>query len=383
MGKRRKSSDNQKNLKTNLLILLYSFEKYWYAYTFSDGILYKKEIKGEAQKIVVLFYQIYGRKVLINPDNSVNEVDMWRGRQFVEEIEKWVKSDEKYPKSFLGRVFTKTTPLYYQVVLMELESMLVEELKFSIIPGFIATSHEDFFKKEALKWAGQMPEAIVDSISDNYIRNMNSCDTLVLVADIRRSQDLMTYGLNPNYYTENIVTFLNKVREILHDDYAIFDRSTGDGFIAYFNQYVCEQNGKDYYEMLLDACNRIQLFSEGFFDDWIKHIRKLPNEAIGLSIGVDSGQISFKDIENQLFAVGDACVWATRMCSVGKRGEIIVNNIPYHHFKEFSNSGFAIPVESITKNGESFKAFKINLPLVKFKPMPKKDPMIEKPTPIS
>lgn len=368
-------------LKNNLLILVINFEKLWYAYTFSDGNLYYQEIKEEAKKMVSLFTKIYGKKPLVSEDNSIINDDLWHIRQFIEEIERWSFSMDKYPKSFLGKEYTNSTPFYYQVVMMELESMLTNELNLLVRPTFSATTHEDYFRKEALKWAGQMPEAIVNNISDAYIRNMSKSDTIVMVADIRRSQDLMTYGLSPSYYTDNIIKFINEARSILHDNFAIFDRSTGDGFIAYFNKYVCEQNNKDYYQMMLDACYRIQSFSS-FFEEWIKHIRKVPNEEIGLSIGIDSGIVSFKDIDNQMFAIGDACVWATRMCGAGKRGEVIFNNIPYHKIVEFGEDGFSQSMNSMTKNGESFRAYKINIPLVKYKTLPLKDPKLNKPTAI-
>lgn len=53
--------------KVNLLALVLNFEKYWQSYSLSDGVLYSKEVREEAKKIVPLFYDIYGKKYLWNP----------------------------------------------------------------------------------------------------------------------------------------------------------------------------------------------------------------------------------------------------------------------------------------------------------------------------
>ena len=161
------------------------------------------------------------------------------------------------------------------------------------------------------------------------------------------------------------------------------DRFTGDGFIAYFNQYVCEQGGKDYYNMLITACERIQTFSGPYFDDWARQIRKIPSEPIGLSLGIDSGYVDFKQIEGQVYAIGNACVWATRMCDAGKSGEVIFNNIPYHKIEPYGAEGFSTEIDSVTKNGESFKAYRVNTSLVTYKTLPKKDPSLNNPSVIS
>ena len=87
--------------KVNLLALLLNFEKYWQNYSLSDGALYAKEVRKEAKKIVPLFYEIYGKKVLVNPDSSINDDDMFLERQLIEELEKWIDTNDKFPKEFL------------------------------------------------------------------------------------------------------------------------------------------------------------------------------------------------------------------------------------------------------------------------------------------
>jgi len=347
----RQRQDNLR--KVNLLALVLNFEKYWQSYSLSDGILYAKQVREEAHKIVPLFYKVYGNKAVVDQDGRVNNVDLFESRRFIMELNKWLSTKDKFPKVLFGREYTNSSQFLFQYVFMELESQLQQDIGLPVGLSLAMTPHENYFRR------------------------------LVLVADIRRSQDLITYGLSPDFYREQMIGFLDEVRKILRDNYGIYDRFTGDGFIAYFNQYVCEQEGRDYYEMTLDACEKIQSFSKQYFDNWSNQIRKIPVEPIGLSLGIDSGVVSFKDIEGQFFAIGDACVWATRMCNAGKRGEIIFNNIPYHKIAEYGKEGFCNEIDSVTKNGESFKAYSVNPSLVTYKTQPKKDPSLDRPAAIS
>lgn len=382
--KEQKKLENIKLKKANLLALVLNFEKYWLSYSLSEGLFYSKEVRAEAIKIVPLFYDLYGKKIIVLPDNSINDVDMFESRLFIAGLEEWIKTDEKYPKVSFGKEYTNSSSLYFQVVFMELESQLVKEIGFTEPLSLAATVQEKYFKKKQLKWASQMPEQLIEAAMEpSFMAEMSRSDTLVMVADIRRSQDLITYGLSPNTYREQIIGFLTEVRKILLDDFGIYDRFTGDGYIAYFNSFACRMGGRDYYEMALDACNRIQAFADGYFDNWSRQIRKIPVEPIGLSIGIDCGIVDFKDVDDQLFAIGDACVWATRMCSAGKRGQVIFNNIPYHQIAEYGEDGFCSIISSETKNGESFRAFSIIPSKVNYTPKTIKDPSLNTPTAIS
>lgn len=374
-------NDNLK--KANLIALVLNFEKYWQSYSLSDGVLYEKQVREEAHKIVPLFYEVFGKKVIVEADGRVDDVDLFESRRFIWELDKWLTTDDKFPKVLFGREYTNSSQFVFQYVFMELESELQKEIGLPVGLSFAMTPHENYFRRKQLKWAGQFPDDLVEKVMEpSFIMQMSNSDTLVMVADIRRSQDLVTYGLSSDFYREQIIGFLSEVRKILRDNYGIYDRFTGDGFIAYFNQYVCEQEGRDYYEMALDACEKIQSFSEQYFENWASQIRKIPVEPIGLSLGIDSGLVNFKDIEGQFFAIGDACVWATRMCNAGKRGEIVFNNIPYHKIAVYGKEGFSKEIDAVTKNGESFKAFCVKPSLITYKTPPKKDPSLDTPSAI-
>lgn len=370
--------------KANLLALLLNFEKYWQNYSLSDGFLYAKEVRNEAKKIVPLFYEVYGKKAIVNPDNTVNDVDLFESRRFIDGLEKWLEGEDKFPKVLFGREYTNRTSFVFQVILIELESQLEKDLNLPVKLSYSATVQEYYFQRKQLTWAGQIPERLIETAMEpSFVTKLSGTETLVVVADIRRSQDLITYGLSPKIYREQIMGFLTEVKKILHENYGIFDRFTGDGFVAYFNEFACGLGKRDYYEMTLDACHKIQSFSAGYFDKWSGLIRKIPIEPIGLSIGVDCGSIDFKDFDGQLFAIGEACVWATRMCNAGKKGDIVFNNIPFHRICSYGTEGFSEEIDATTKNGETFKAFRINPTLVSYKKQPQKDPSLDSPAAIS
>lgn len=349
--------------KMNLLALLLSFEKYWSPYSLSDGSLYKEEAKEEAGKVVSLFKDLYGveffeRSVdgdILKPSEKMEQ------KLFVRSLASWLSTEELFP-NFAQRNFTvNRNRNYFQNVLAKFENDLVEELGLPIKLKCTTSSNEDSFHKNVLKWAAQLPDEVISKVDDAYIEKMSDCDTLVLVGDIRRSQDLMTYGTDANTYRDNIIEFMNKTRQILKQNCGLYDRFTGDGFIAYFSEYMCDQEGKDYYEMMLKSCREILEFSKPFFEKWTSLLRRIPETEIGLCIGVDSGKVSFKDLNNQLFAIGDACVWATRMNSAGENGDVILNNIPYQVLSKALNADNCKRINSVTKGGEHFSAYRLTI----------------------
>lgn len=356
--------------KVNLLALLLSFEKYWSPYTLSDGSLYEKETKGEALKMCKLFKDIYGDKVGYKPDGRVifKEDDLWSQRDIMESLHSWSKTKNRYPVLCNGRMIKGNMRMYVQINLCELEDRISKELDLGTPLSYCISAGENFYRKNALKWMAQIPNEVVDDIDDQYIRKMGEYRSLVIIADIRRSQDLMTYGKDPGEYCERIVKFIAETRDILKRSCGIYDRFTGDGFVGYFSEYMCKQQGKDFYEMMLKSCREIIEFSEPFFAEWTSTIRKIPDTEIGLAIGVDEGVISYRDINNQLFAIGDACVWATRMCAAGSKGDIVINNIPYQAIKGSLNQNNCDIINSVTKSGEHFKAFRLNIKNVNYVP---------------
>ena len=139
----------------------------------------------------------------------------------------------------------------------------------------------------------------------------------------------------------------------------IFDKFTGDGFIAYFNDSVCteaqkhQRSIKKFADCFLDfVCDEIE-FANNLFADWCKTVRKLPTTPIGLAIGADLGYIDFREMENHLISVGEPIVWASRMADAGQAGEVVVNNLLYAELEGCLSLEFK-QREGKTKSGEFF-----------------------------
>lgn len=349
----------------NLLVILQSFESLWIYYTVSEGELFKKECKLEAKKLVDYFAKVYkldkgvynSKTITLNSNDSEDYI-----KEILKGLKMWAKNDEAFPSFYDGLGGAAQSKYMISSGFFMCEKVyLCRQLKLEIMPTIIWSSGQSAYHKNEIRWKGHLPWQAIDLVSPEFVDKLSNSDSLVIVADIRKSQDLMTYGPSADFFRDKILEFTTQVRKIIKDNYGIFDKFTGDGFLCFFNSSLCEQFHKDYYGQMLKACKEILDFSETFFQEWIKQIRKLPPNSSGLTIGIDSGIVKFRDLDNHLFAIGDSIVWANRMSSAGKKGEIIFNNIPYHKTKDnFKNVEFEV-IENITKGGEGFTAYKATI----------------------
>lgn len=356
--------EDQLKKYTNLLVLLQSFESLWNFYSVSEGELYGEQVKESTNKLVEYFDVVYAfdsgilNSKAITKNSTDNEKYV---RSILEGLKEWANNKEMFPFSQPSMGANETSRFTLQGFLMCEKSYLCLKLNLDVFPTFISSSGEGSYHMNNIRWKGHLPWQAIDLVDKNFIEKISSADTIVLVADIRKSQDLMTYGPSPDFFRDKILEFTSQMRKIIKDNYGIFDKFTGDGFLCYFNSHLCTELGKDYYVQLIKACKEIMEFSNSFFEEWVKHIRKLPPNSSGLTIGIDSGVVKFRDLNNHLFAIGDSIVWANRMSSAGKKEEIILNNIPYHIINESNEDVEFVSFENVTKGGESFTCYKMKL----------------------
>lgn len=349
---------------TNLIVLLQSFESLWNFYSVSEGELYGKEVKESTNKLVDYFDEVYkvdpnlfnSKAITLNSKNNEEYV-----RDRLKALKDWANNQELFPFSQPGMGANETSRFALQGFLMCKKVYLCKKLNLDIFPNIISSSGEGSYHMNNIRWKGHLPWQAIDLMDDDFVNQMSSTDTIVLVADIRKSQDLMTYGPSADFFRDKILDFTTEMRKIIKDNYGVFDKFTGDGFLCYFNSHLCEKLGKDYYEQLIKACNEIMDFSSSFFSDWVKNIRKLPPNSSGLTIGIDSGVVKFRDLDNHLFAIGESIVWANRMSSAGEKEEIVLNNIPYHKINDSQQDIEFESIQNVTKGGESFTAYKMKI----------------------
>lgn len=353
----------KKKKYANLLILLQNFENLWNMYSVSEGFLYHDKIKEAARGYLKLFNNVSAEdpKIRNSKELRFNEND---NTEHIDEVNKalqeWCDSDKLFPMESDGIMMgdNERSRFLLQPVFMCISAYLLSKLNFDYFPIICKSWSEGSFHSNNVRWNGRFPYRICDQVDSKLLDSLSKSETVVIIGDIRRSQDLITYAVNPNTYRSNMVVLIEKVRNIVLENNGIFDGFTGDGFIFYFNDFLAKKIQKDMYKTVIDVCIKIQHECKPLFEEWKKELRRLPQESIGLSIGIDSGMMHFLD-DNIMLAIGSPAVWATRMCAAGEAGDIIVNNIPYTRTSN-NQSGYTFDeVYSATKTGEQFKAFKL------------------------
>lgn len=351
-------------LYANLLILLQNFENFWNLFSISEGMLYRKETKKAAKSFIELFNIIAetnpkirnSKELQINSKDDTELVDSLNQR-----IIDWVGSYKQFPieSTEIGMGDNEYSRYYLQGYFMCLSAYLLTKIKFDYHPILCKSSGEGELHYNNVKWKDRFPWQISDQVDKSLIRSLSDSETVVIIGDIRKSQDLITYAVDPDTYRTNMVNLIDIVKRIVLENMGIFDRFTGDGFICYFNAFLSRKFHKDLYNTVIEVCTRIQKECKPLFEEWQQGLQKLSQDSLGLSIGVDSGEMNFTD-DGVLFAIGTPAVWATRMCDAGNAGDIIINNIPHSKIDKSKLSFTFNEVYGSTKTGEDFKAFKLN-----------------------
>lgn len=354
---------DNKHLYANLLIILQNFENLWNMYSISEGLIYRKETKESAKQFLALFNRVSyidtkirnSKELQINGKDSTAYID-----ELNNEIEEWVVSDKRFPiqSTQIGISDNENSRYYFQGLFMCLSAYLISKLDFEYRPVLCKSSGEEGLHYYNVKWKDRFPWQISDQVDTSLLSSLSASETVVIIGDIRKSQDLITYGIDPNDYRRRMESYIDSVKTLILRNMGIFDKFTGDGFVCYFNAYLSQMFRRDLYKAVIEVCTEIQKESKLLFEEWQQNLQKLSQESIGLSIGVDSGIMNFLD-DNLIFAIGTPAVWATRMCSAGKAGDIIFNNIPHSKICSSNASLIFDEVFSTTKTGESFKAFKL------------------------
>lgn len=356
----RNNTKDKKDQYLDLLIMVMNFDKNISKYFYSEGVLCRKmkQNTDDFVKMLNVVHEydplIYNSKALTlsDKDNDGYVVDV------LDFLNKWILSDDRYPLEHDNPPTSTTWYYALSPMLMAMQMYLMKKLNKKLPVSLEISSYEFGMQKRSIKWEKRLDYRWVDKIDEDFLKILSQNESLVLVADIRRSQDLITYSSNPDVYMDRMTGYISKAREIVVKYNGLYERSTGDGFVAYFNPLISESWAKsNMFRDMLKCSLELQNMSKGYFSEWSSVLRKIPTEHIGLSIGIDEGNISYREIDNQLFAIGDACVWATRMCDAGHAGEIVLNNIPSRKIEKLSDVEMSLQSRNcITKNGERFVA---------------------------
>jgi CheY-like chemotaxis protein len=269
-----------------------------------------QSVEPECRKSALDFLHLFDR--LVDRDPTI--LDAFADRpveKTIKELRQWANDATKTPTRG-GSLSLTNVLLFLNMCRVQIESLLS-----SAPSNTDQMVHPDVARRleSYLKWRAHFPRlktrADLQEVMEKACRSM----TIIVVGDIRRSQDLMTYAMNEQDFSRRMVEFISKTRSMLDKHGGFFDKFTGDGFLGYFNESICELNGSNYVDSFVAFINEFTGFCNAHFREWLKFVRKVPGQAVGLAVGADIGRLSFQSLNYHVVAVGESIVWASRMAS--------------------------------------------------------------------
>jgi len=352
------SSKQLHNKQMTLLVSILAFETYWAYYSMSSGNVYVKETKGAAKHLFDSIDELakFDSGILDYKKHNISKTDTAIIEEILHKLREWVDGNSgfSYQPLMQGKVM-----LWF--LFAELKSYLAKGLGLKSFPPIALSIAEFQHTERYLRWQPHLPkESLYEYDQTLDIQKFSTLQTIVVYGDIRRSQDLMIYTIGHERFEDMMIRFFESIRDLFDKNLGIFDKFTGDGFLGYFNEYLCREGGKDFVECFLKFSRQCLEITESLFNEWKRYVRKLPDQDIMLSIGADVGEIYFGDRHGHLVCIGDVIVWAQRMCSAAPASSIYVNNLLANLLADKEDIEL-LTITGNTKTGETFRASKLIL----------------------
>lgn len=344
-----------------LLISISYFETWWAYYSMSSGNLFQQEVKEHAKYLLNNIHELSKLDPAIIDEDKIQYEQVKTGftlQDSLSALEDWAQGNSQVPfETFMQ------SKLFFAFLFNSLKLYLSRQLQLITLTTpqrILVFSTQEFVHSERyVRWQPHLPIASMYWYSEEFDEaKLSESQTIVVFGDIRRSQDLMTYTVDHNLFEQMTIRFFETIRDLLNKNYGIFDKFTGDGFLAYFNEHVCKSHSKDFFNCFVDFAKQYIEANLSLFTEWKSHVRKLPDTEIMVSLGADLGIVHYGNLSGHLICTGDAIVWAERMCSAASAGEIYVNNLLANALQSRKDIGL-FPAPSATKTGERFTASKI------------------------
>ncbi len=343
--------------RVTLLLSISSFETYWAYYSMSSGTAFQQEVKDSAKYLLKNIDELSKLEPGIIDKNTIKYNEVKTGLSIQDTLlglKDWAEGNSQVPfATFMQSKVFFTFLFFAQSIYLSVKMGLP-------VPSRLNFSFDEFVHSERYRrWQPHLPGASMYWYSNNFDeKKLSESQTIVVFGDIRRSQDLMTYTVDHKFYEQMMIRFFDTTRKLLDENLGIFDKFTGDGFLAYFNEYICTSQNKNFTDCFLDFSKQYIEANLPLFTEWKRHVRKLPDKEIMVSLGADLGIVYFGDLSGHLVCIGDTIVWAERMCSASSAGEIYVNNLLANAIDSRKDIKLS-PMSGVTKSGESFGASKI------------------------
>jgi len=308
----------------NSLSLLQAFETYWAYYSLSNGKIYSSACRKSAKMFAESL-----RKIAEDDDRVLDPAALQFDEdidteEIIRSLEVWESTSDIAPIENVSKSIRYMAPYF-----SALKALIFNSTGLTADP-IIQTNREELMFREGLeRWEAHIPTMLLmgkDSPED-LLKKASETQSIVVTGNIRKLQDLMTYAEDPQSYSSFILKFIERTRMLTDEYMGIFDKFTGSGFIAYFNKAICETTSLDMVGCFTNFVRDEMVFATELFSSWVKKIRKLPDEPVGLTIGADIGKVEYQDLASQLVTVGEPLVWSRRLAEISEPGEVIVNNL--------------------------------------------------------
>ncbi|MBF0224946.1 MAG: adenylate/guanylate cyclase domain-containing protein [Desulfobacterales bacterium] len=339
-----------KTIYLNPLVLLQTFEVYWAYYSVSDGKLYATACNKSASMLADSLLELSEKDERLFDIGWIQTEEEIDTEEILQTIKKWDNSNNVSPYENMFISIRKISPFIRLV-----KNFLIKEAGLTIEPVMQINREELMYREGVLRWQAHLPTMVILGMKspEELLKKASESTTIVVVGDIKRLQELMTYAKNPESFSSFMVKFIEHTRMLVDEYMGVFDKFTGNGFLAYFNKSICEISNLDFVDCFANFVKAEIEFSNDLFNQWGKTLRKLPPEALGLSIGADIGELVFQDLASQLLVVGEPLVWAWRIAGMGKAGDAVVNNLLYRELENKPDIAIKQTV-STTASGEEF-----------------------------
>lgn len=193
------------------------------------------------------------------------------------------------------------------------------------------------------------------------------CPAVIVSIDIRRSTELMLNAIDPESYQNFIITLCDQLRQIILDNYGVFDKFTGDGILSFFPEFY---SGEDAHYLAIKSADECHAFFKQHYEA-NRSAFKIVLKDVGLGIGIDYGKVYLVNVQDWLTVIGEPVVYACRL-SGGKAEQTLVNQQAYDTFLQNLGGYVHIQEEEITikhvgpvvcySAGLSKRERKINIP---------------------
>jgi class 3 adenylate cyclase len=134
----------------------------------------------------------------------------------------------------------------------------------------------------------------------------------------------MLKAREPRLFAAFTITLASALREIMVQNYAVFDKFTGDGILAFFPDFF---SGEDAGYRALHAAEQCHLAFAKHYENHRSTFSSVMLDT-GLGIGIDYGAIHIVQIGGEFTVVGAPVVYACRMAGA-EAGHTYVNQSAY------------------------------------------------------